>query len=121
MKRIIVAIVLLLSLSVGLFASDAPFKLYLSTYYDAYYNTYNKKLKIVSTTDNLVINNVVVNRGQCKPYNVPKGYTVKDFLYRIGINPMSYGKWYRFIYSGDCDILEIEVDTNKGNFVFHTE
>jgi len=68
---------------------------------------------IQATTDEVIVKNVVINRGNCA---LPPG-TAKDIERTV---KLGFGQSYRG-YSPSCtvnDVKEIEVTTNAGGFTF---
>lgn len=68
---------------------------------------------IQATTDEVIVKNVVINRGNCA---LPAG-TAKDIERTV---KLGFGQNYRG-YSPSCtvnDVKEIEVTTNEGAFTF---
>ncbi|OVZ94936.1 hypothetical protein CBW54_00535 [Yersinia kristensenii] len=81
------------------------------------YESVYRVVNITGMADGIIVNNVTVNRGQCrsslanpkKPYNLPFGAT-QSYNYMI-FNGMSNGYY-------NCDVIEIVVSTNQGDFTF---
>jgi len=75
---------------------------------------YYKQLSITSLQDDVIIQDVVVNRGNCKIINI-------KMLDRFNTAPLlpltlKFGKSFDFGFTSNCEnILEAEVHTNKGN------
>lgn len=79
-----------------------------------------KTVIITSTKDNLIINDVIVNRGQCrrfagnpsKPVALPFGASV-TYKYLV------YSYYYTFGTKFPCDIVEVVIKTNQGNWTYN--
>ncbi|MDH0356646.1 MULTISPECIES: hypothetical protein [Morganella] len=65
---------------------------------------YYKYINIVSLTDEIIIDDVIVNRGNCQKVMAPTGN-----------KKLHYGQSIRYEYPKSCQIMEITVTTNKGS------
>ncbi|MGM0937334.1 MAG: hypothetical protein ACQEWL_08740 [Pseudomonadota bacterium] len=97
-------------------ANSSPVKISTGTQ-ESYGHVY-RTVNVTNTVDKLNIQNVQVNRGQClgssgnpkRPYALPFGKT-QTYRYMIynGVNRANYV----------CDIIEIVVKTNQGDWTFN--
>jgi len=76
--------------------------------------TYIPALKIQSLEDVIDINELVINRGNCRYSTTSHGSPVR----------LNYGGWNEYygfynIDGSSCDIIEIELLTNKGVVLFN--
>lgn len=95
-------------------SSQSPVQVQIGESQDSYGTTF-RTVDVTSTMDNLVINNVMVNRGHCaSTINNPK-------------NPykLLFGKTKRYKYIlqsismiTSCNVIEIIVKTNQGDWTF---
>ncbi|ECJ2453599.1 hypothetical protein JGY68_000095 [Salmonella enterica] len=73
-------------------------------------------LIITGTANNVTINDVVVNRGNCTMglYNYGPHKETRQ-------RTLKYGEQTRYSFNTDCNIREIVVKTNIGNWTFNTQ
>lgn len=120
MKSIkLIALLLLLGISqYSLAGNNAPVKVTLGERTSTWsgYDTTFRVVNITGLVDKLNVNRVVVNRGQCKESpNNPKN------VYSLSFGQtQSYSYYLHSTASGsfNCDIIEIVVDTDKGQWTF---
>lgn len=97
------------------FAESAPFNVNIGT--QKINRSVYRTVNITSTVDNVMINQVDVNRGQCRAsisnpsrsYTLPFGKT-QSYLFMI-YNSMNGSNYH-------CDIIEIKVKTSQGEWTF---
>lgn len=89
---------------------EAPLKVHIGTHYNEIWNYYSPSITIVSTVDNLAVESLVVNRGNCK--------TSFAFTGRLCKN-LKYGQSCETTTAKDCrEILHIKVETDKGSWEY---
>ena len=68
-------------------------------------------VKAKATEDNVIVKDIIVNRGNCKIENV-------DFLSKEPILPkkLKFGESVSVSFSGPCEASEVEVVTNTGRW-----
>ena len=69
-------------------------------------------VKAKATEDNVVVKDIIVNRGKCKIENV-------DFLSKEPLLPkkLKFGESVSVSFSGPCEASEVEVVTNTGSWI----
>lgn len=74
-------------------------------------------VSITATDNNVVINGLVVNRGNCEVSNpyVEVDYKIKVFEFPI---KMKFGEKHDFRINKCQEVIEFQVDTNSGKFGF---
>ena len=106
MKKILGYLAEIIALFFMVFASaanaDAPFKMTTQEYEEA-----PAALYITSVVDDLVINKVIFNRGNC-------GYS--PFSPKEPVK-LGFGGRQLFRSGRQCNLLEIQINTNYGNFI----
>ncbi|MVX96038.1 hypothetical protein GP924_11425 [Enterobacteriaceae bacterium 8376wB9] len=146
---------LMLIISVSVFSANAgqqksPFKMLVQTsktYVHSGIYSYRYKYTITSMTDGLVVNGVILNRGQCKtdaiaPMSAEKERQIMERLNRNAIMPrenstsaqrdeplgvsgvLNFSKTWVFHSNTnssytDCAPIEIVINTNKGQWSFN--
>jgi len=146
---------LMLIISVSVFSANAgeqksPFKMLVQTsktYVHSGIYSYRYKYTITSMTDGLVVNGVILNRGQCKtdaiaPMSAEKERQIMERLNRNAIMPrenstpaqrdeprgvsgvLNFSKTWVFHSNTnssytDCAPVEVVINTNKGQWSFN--
>jgi len=104
MKRLSSLVLILMLSSANIMAQSAPIKITLKDGYDWTQTYIVHSVYITSIEDNLVIKNILLNKGHCK---------VK---WNKGLFPLKlkYSKQLEFPYS--CNLIRIDVETNQGDW-----
>lgn len=85
--------------------------------YDKVNQTFNVKyveVKVTSKVDKIEIQNVVVNRGNCKIEKIREMFGGKTLP-----KTLEYGETAEFSFSGPCSASEVEVDTDQGSWTWN--
>lgn len=91
----------------------------------------NDDIVVQSLVDNITINKAEVNRGNCKSFNpdgefnalmksVKNGNTTPDIEAFAKYYPqqLKFGDTEKISTLGNCDITEVDVDTDRGTYRF---
>ena len=109
MKRLIYMFaVSTILLSSNAIAQSAPVKISLQNIYNQLFNIYNPRITITSITDNLVIKNILVNKGH---YEIGNAQFRKEFFPK----KMQYSEHFSIGVVG-CNVIRIDVETNQGDW-----
>ncbi len=110
------ATLLTIALSPIVHADDAPLTVQSSERENVFTHAPVFDVSIVSHTDNLVINNIIANRGHCVA-------RANDFIFRDNPNDetakLNYGESADYRVDKCENLLEITVNTNKGAWTFN--
>lgn len=119
MKTAFAAIAVALMISSTAHAAEAPVRIGLEQYTNPAYpalNLHEQRIHIQSLTDKITLNDVVVNRGNCRIRKMPAVY--------MGSKPVPlvpsilvYGKEVAIRIDGPCNVAEINVITDQGSWV----
>lgn len=113
-KTSIVALVVFLTTNA--LAGESPIKINVERAYNQAYHYYYPKIIITSLKDNLVVNQVLVNKGNCQFPEFDLGIE-NNTIATIKVVPrkLKYGESME-IRLQKCNILKIDVDTNYGEW-----
>ncbi|OHE05837.1 hypothetical protein [Sulfurimonas sp. RIFOXYB12_FULL_35_9] len=111
MKKVSLGILAILStLNFNGCASDAsgesPIKIEIRQQYDSLFHSYFPEIIITSVVDKLKINDVIVNKGNCK-YRT---------IMQIVPSKLTFGKQLGVPLNWDCKVLKIDVKTDQGDW-----
>jgi len=121
MKRLVLGILsVMLVLSFNGCSDDkpkeSPVKIKVEQAYNEAWNYYYPKIIITSVADKINIENVIVNKGNCKYSNEDIAY-VNGQMKAVKLLPkeLSYGKQLE-IRLKKCEVIKIDVKTNQGDW-----
>lgn len=98
---------------------ELPFKLTEKREFDRFLNKYFTMFSITSLSDSLVINNVIVNKGKCSINIQADIDSFKRGKRREFPSKLPEYEEFRFATSPySCNILKLEIVTNKGTWTF---
>lgn len=107
MKKLlnIVKLSLGMLISTSTLAGEAPFNIEVK----------GGALFITSKADQLVITNIIVDRGNCKHLYADDPLLSKHYRFPKTLNFAGTDSFY---FSGRCQFLEVVVETNQGSWTF---
>lgn len=83
------------------------------------------KVTITAAVDKIKINDVIVNRGNCWRFkeDLARGANrMQGFNDAVHLpTTLAYGKNFVGYYQDNCNFLEIQVKTSRGDFTFTTQ
>lgn len=113
MKKFSLGVLVILSiLNFNGCASDAsgepPIRIEIEQKYNQFFNSYFPVVVVTSVVDNLTINNVVVNKGNC-------------YMNKAVWNPqlpskLIFGKQLEIALNKDCKVLKVDIKTDQGDW-----
>lgn len=117
-KKALIALFALGAISISN-ANQVPFKI--TTYKSSFNNVAIQNIELTSLENDLVIYNIIVNRGYCakKKYDFPPTLNLNQ---RTGLSRpigiIDSNNTGQIPSDGFCsEVLEVEVNTNKGNYI----
>lgn len=119
MKTTLTAITVALMISPLVQAAEAPVRIGLEQFTNPAYpalNLHEQRVHIQSVTDNVTINDVVVNRGNCHIKKMPSVYTGSKPVPLIP-STLAYGKEVVIKIDGPCNVVEINTITSQGDWL----
>jgi len=85
---------------------ESPIRIDLKKAYNSAWKYFYPKVLITSTVDTVKVNNVIVNKGNCKPTLIEETRQT-----------LNYGAQMEVRYKQNCNVMLIEVITDQGNWM----
>lgn len=120
MKKIISVFITLLAVIIlsGCGKEEPPVKVELQNAYNPTWGYYYPKITLTSLIDNVEVQNVIVNKGNCEYKNEDLAYE-NGQMKAIKLIPkkLSFGKQLE-VRLKSCKVLEVGLETDHGDFSF---
>lgn len=98
-------------------SSKPPIKTQVEQKYNQYQNFYYPEIIITSVVDNLTINDVIVNKGNCKYRNETLAQNNgKIVVVPLVPSELTFGKQLEIPLVKSCKVLKIDVKTDQGDW-----
>ncbi|MCT7494497.1 hypothetical protein N5S93_02660 [Aliarcobacter cryaerophilus] len=68
------------------------------------------KVDVTSKKDDVVLNNIIVNKGNCEMIKIGGDLFPRN---------LKYGESIGYLFSANCNVLQIEAVTNNGNWIIN--
>lgn len=98
-------------------SGESPIKIEIVQKYDRVMYSYFPEIIITSVVDKLKINDVIVNKGNCKYTNLNIVMQDRNFK-TVPLVPseLTFGKQLGIALNRDCKVLKVDVKTNQGDW-----
>jgi len=87
---------------------SSPVKISMENIYNQFFNIYTPRITITSLADDLIIKNILVNKGHCEVGNAKSRQ-------KFFPKKMQYSQQFP-INLDSCDVIRIDVETNQGDW-----
>ncbi len=114
MKKIIISLIVFTHF---IFAQSAPIRISVQQAYNSAWHYYYPKILITSIVDKVKIQQVTVNKGNCRFSNTDIGYVNGRFRpIKLIPRTLKYGEDLEIRLKPSCHLLRIDVKTNQGDW-----
>lgn len=98
----------------------APLKLTLENAWNEVHMYYYPKLKLTSISDDVTVEDVIVNRGGCNI--IKSNFSMQNgMIQQVPLFPqkLKYGRSLEVRVKKGCDLIEVQIDTSKGKWTYN--